>query len=225
MLMRCQFQPAHLNVSKATSVASQNIAINLADQPLGGFIVEAKGEAVSVGRMIFNVTVADASVTTVVTHVSDIDNVALYDENGAIVAGPVNAADTATATYNYGIITFTDTVTFPVGIHTYSLKGKLTTTTTAGFESNDTIIASTTPASQWTIVKGQTTGVTIIPAGGTITASTMTVKAGALTVSTQSVPLAQTVIAGVSQFLFANYILDARKFRRRYIVEFHGIRV
>ena len=46
--------PGTLSVSKSTTIAAQNIAINLANQPLGGFVVDVKGEAVSVGRMIFN---------------------------------------------------------------------------------------------------------------------------------------------------------------------------
>lgn len=200
-----------LSVTKSTSVQAQNIAINLSDQPLGAFDVEAKGEAVSVGGMVFKLDVIDGggSLTAVGT---DFDNVSLYDENGNVVAGPVDATGSAKT----GTVTYTDTVTFPVGKHTYTLKGKLTTTSTVGFSSNDTVTASTTPstsataASNWTTVKGQATGVTIYPTPYTAVAgNTMTVKAGALTLGVSSQPLAQNVIAGSKQFLFANYILDA----------------
>ena len=78
------------------------------------------------------------------------------------------------------------------------------------FENNDTFIASTSPATDFTTVTGQTTGVTITPAPtGDVTANTMTVKAGALAISVSSLPLAQTIIAGVNEFNFANYVLDA----------------
>src|SRR3989338_4129498 len=44
-------------VSAATTISAQNIAVNLANQPLGGFTVDVKGEAISVGRIGFNVTI------------------------------------------------------------------------------------------------------------------------------------------------------------------------
>ncbi len=200
-----------LSVSKSTAIAAQNVAINLEKQVLGGFDVEAKGEAVSVGSLVATLTITNSggSIAPIGT---DIDNVALYDENGAVVAGPVDATGAALV----GTVTFTDTITFPVGKHTYTLKGKLTTTSTEGFESNDTIVMSTQPSSgvatavNWTTVKGQNTGVTIYATPYTaITANTITVKAGALDVSVSSFPLAQTVIAGVTQFTFANYVLNA----------------
>ncbi len=187
-----------MNVSKATSIEAQNIAINLASQPLGGFIVDVKGEPISVAAMTFRAAIWKGTGTGV-AYTSDLTNISMYDENGAVVSGPV---DITASSPN---IAFSDTVTFPIGIHTYTLKGKVTT----DYANNDTISASTTPASDWTTVKGSVTGNTITPSGGTITGSTMTVKSGALAVSVSSVPLAQTVIAGASQFTFANYVLDA----------------
>ncbi len=192
-----------MNVSKATSVAAQNIAINLADQPLGGFIVDVKGEAISAAAMTFRMSKwwGGNAVGTYAagSYTSDITNISIYDENGKVVAGPV---DITTTSPN---VAFTDTVTFPIGVHTYTLKGKLTT----DYLSNDLVIASTTPASDWTTVKGAVTGNTITPSGGTITGSTMTVKSGALGVTVSTIPLTQTVIAGASQFTFANDVLDA----------------
>ncbi len=192
-----------MNVSKATLVAAQNIAINLADQPLGGFIVDTKGESVSVAAMTFRMSKwwggNAAGTYTAGSYTQDLTNVSLYDENGKVVAGPVDITATSPN------VAFTDTVTFPTGIHTYTLKGKLT----ADYLSNDTIAASTTPATDWTTVKGSITGVTVTPSGGTITGSTMTVKAAALSVTVSTIPLAQTVIAGATEFTFANYVLDA----------------
>lgn len=185
-----------INVSKATSVAAQNIGYNLANQPLGGFEVEVKGEPIQVSSSIFHF-----QITSTAGQVEDITNITLVDENGAIVGGPVDGSGATT----FGTATFSDTITFPIGKHTYTLKGKLGT----DFSNNQTIVASTTPSSDWTST-GQTTGnsITETPSSA-VSGNTMTVKTGALTISVSSVPLAQTVIAGASQFLFANYVLDA----------------
>jgi len=104
-----------LTVSKGTAVEAQNIAINVADQPLGGFHVEVKGEPVSVGQMVFNAMITNNGGSNTPTGTS-IDNVTLYDANGSIVAGPVDATGAALVT----TITFTDTVTFPVGKGLYT---------------------------------------------------------------------------------------------------------
>ncbi len=184
-----------LTVSGSTAVAAQNIAINLSNQPLGGFTVEVKGEQISVAKMVFNLY------TTGTGRAAAITNISLYDANGAVVAGPADGANLYTTG---GKVTFTDTVTFPIGVGVYQLKGKLGTT----FVNNDTVQASTTPSTDWTTVKGITTGNSITPSSAAVTPNQMTVKSGSLTVSVSSVPIAQAVIAGAQQFLFANYILD-----------------
>ncbi|MBU4536915.1 peptidoglycan-binding protein [Patescibacteria group bacterium] len=50
-----------LSASKATTVDAQNIAENVANQVLGGFDIEAKGEAVSVASMVFDVTISSGA--------------------------------------------------------------------------------------------------------------------------------------------------------------------
>src|SRR3989338_6871683 len=113
------------------------------------FEVEVKGEPVQVSAMTFRISewggTGAANCTQCVT------NISVVDENGKIVAGPI---DITASSPN---VAFTDTVTFPVGKHTYSLKGKLHT----DYANNQTIAASTTP-NGWTAV-GQTTGNTITP--------------------------------------------------------------
>lgn len=179
-----------LTVSVWNGVPAQNIAINLANQPLAGYTVEIKGEPISVASIKFNLG------TTV-----SITNVTMVDQNGAVLAGPVDTAGT-----NVAALTFTDTITFPVGITNVTLKGKLSTS----YSNNDSVRASTTPSTQWTTVTGQVTGKTITPSPtSAITASNMTVKGGSLTVSVSTQPPAQTVVAGAQQFTFANYILDS----------------
>jgi len=183
-----------LNVDKATAVAAQNIAINLSNQPLGGFTVEVKGEPISVASMYFRFTVTTATV-------AGITNISLVDENGTVVAGPQDGVGAAVS----GYVRFTDTVTFPVGKKTYTLKGKLST----AFTNNDTVVATTTPSTDWTIVTGQTTGNTITPSPtSVITANTMTVKSTSLVISVSGDPVAQTVVSG-GRFTFANYRFDA----------------
>jgi hypothetical protein len=188
-----------VTVSTSNAVTSGNVAINQANQVLGGYSVQVQGEAVTVGRMIFQVTAGSSAATY-----ADLTNISLVDQAGHVLAGPVDATVGATSD---AIVTFTDTVTLPVGTTQLMLKGKLGT----HFATNDTVQASTTPGTQWTTVTGQTTGrsITIAPLSTSLTSASQTVKAAALTVSVSSTPIAQTVIAGSNQFTFANLILDA----------------
>lgn len=180
-----------VTVSTDTGVPAQNIAINLQNQPLGGFQVEVRGEPVTIASMVFRV--GGGAGTSAIT------NISMVDQNGSVLAGPVDGASA-------GTVTFTDTVTFPVGITKFALKGKLST----DFTTNQTISASTTPGTNWTTVTGVTTGKSITPAPSSVlTGNTMTVKAGALAISVSSQPTARSVIAGANGFEFARYVLDA----------------
>src|SRR3989338_1443834 len=194
-------------VSSSNKAPAQNIAVNLANQPLGAFEINVKGEPISVSRIGLNITLGSEGAND---DVDDITNIVITDEAGAVVAGPADgtAADSANTTSSGdGSVVFTDTVTFPVGVHTYYLKGKIGT----DIDNNVTVIASTTPSADFAgTVRGSISGNTITTdPTSIITLSTMTVKSGSLTISVSSVPIAQTVIAGAKGFLFANYILDA----------------
>jgi len=185
-----------LSVSVDTAVTAQNIAVNLSEQVLGGYIVTVRGEEVSVAQMVFNVMATG-------NEVSDITSVSLVNENGSPLAGPVDGVDT---TDPAGTFTFTDTVTFPVGITKVKLIGKLGT----DFVSTDSVQASTTPSTGWTTVTGQVTGNTITPTPSTaLTSSSMSVRAGSLAISVSGQPTARSVIAGANQFEFARYVFDA----------------
>ena len=201
-----------LAVASSNKAPAQNIAINLADQPLGAFEVTVKGETISVSRIAFNITLDKAGTDNEGANddVDDITNIVLTDENGSIVAGPSDGSATDssyTTDSGDGSVVFTDTITFPVGVHTYYLKGKIGTQ----IDNNVTVIASTTPSADFAgTVRGSISGNTITPSPtSALTLSTMTVKSGAFTISVSSVPIAQTVVAGTKGFLFANYILDA----------------
>ena len=191
-----------LTVSKATTPAAQNVAINLSSQVLGGFEVEVKGEPVSVSQSVFWSQLTDSDAGAEASG-DDITALSLIDSTGKVVAGPKDGANVTTLG---GKVTFTDSITFPVGKSIYTLKGKLST----NFENNDTVVASTTPSADWTTVTGQTTGTTITPSASIITANTMTAKAATVAISTNANnPTAQSIVAGVQDFVFAKITFDA----------------
>lgn len=178
-------------IQKATSVAAANVAVNVPNQVLGGFSTDIKGEALSVQSTVF-------TVSTTTGDTFGLTNVTLVDANGAVVAGPVDQSGTS--------LTFTDTVTYPVGQKTYTLKGKLKSTTPNG----TSFSISSTPSSQWTSVTGQTTGNTVsLSSNGAFTMNTMTVKAAALAISVSSSPASQNIVAGGQGITFANFQFDA----------------
>lgn len=186
-------------IQKSSSVPASNIAVNVPNQVLGGFQTDIKGEPISVQSMVyyFNYSAGVSASSYLLT------NVSLVDSNGAVVAGPVDAVNVGGVAQK---VTFTDTVTFPVGQKVYTLKGKIP----SGVSNNTTVTASTTPSSDWSNITGQTTGNSIsLSASGVFTMNTMTVKAAALAISVATTPAAQTIVAGGSTREFANYQFDA----------------
>lgn len=176
-------------ISKANEVAAQNIAVNVQNQTLGGFATDFKGEAVSVQSMSF--TVATSSGVGMLT------NVSIVDQNGSVVAGPVDQVGTT--------VTFGDSVTFKTGRSVYTIKGRVASGSTNG----GTITLSTTPSS-WSSPVGQTSGNTVsLSSFSTITLNTMTVRTATLAVAVSSDPSTQSIVAGAQSQLFANYQFDA----------------
>lgn len=190
-----------LTISKSTTIPAQNVAVNLNDQPLGAFDVEAKGEPVTVASMVIRVSANrnDSSVSEV-----DFSQVALYDNTtGKVVAGPLDGSGTADAQM---IFTFTDSVTFPIGKRAYVLKGKLST----DFDTDTLVSASTTPGTDWTSVTGSVSGTSVTPTPSTaITGNSYTVKTATTTIRIANDPQEQSVVAGVTGFTFANILFDA----------------
>ncbi len=186
-------------ISTSNSVPAQNISILAANQPLGGWEVKIRGEAITVAQMVFNILATG-------DEAENITSVSLVNQNGAVVAGPVDAVNISTNSPG-GTVTFTDTVTFPVGDTTLTLRGQLG----SAFASNDTVQASTTPSTQWTTVTGTNTGntVSLSSFSSILTGNLMTVRAGALAISVSAQPTARSVIAGATGFEFARYVLDA----------------
>lgn len=184
-------------ISKANEVPAQNIAINLSNQPLGGYVVDIKGENMTVQSSVFTLSTSTASLGGVVT------NVTLVDQNGAVVAGPVDA----TGSGSTQTVTFTDTITYKTGRTVYTLRGKIPTTATNGA----VVTLATTPSTGWTNVRGETTGNTISLStfSSSISFNAMTVKAGSIAVGRSSSPASQTIVPGGSSTLFVNLQFDA----------------
>lgn len=185
------------SIGKANEVPAQNIAINLPNQPLGGYVVDLKGEAMTIQSSVFTIASTTGSGTGLLT------NLTIVDENGAVVAGPVDGVYASATTQT---ATFTDSITYKTGRHVYTIRGKVSSSIGNG----GTYIVTTVPSSGWTNVKGETTGNTIsLSSNGTFTMNTMTVKAGAVAVGRATSPASQNITVGGSQTLFVNFQYDA----------------
>ena len=78
-----------------------------------GYDTNIKGEPISVQQTIIHFTSSVAGLGT-------LTSVSLVDKNGSVVAGP---KDATLVTGTDQKVTFTDTVTYPVGLGTYTLVG------------------------------------------------------------------------------------------------------
>jgi hypothetical protein len=185
--------------SRASEVASQNIAVASPNQPLGGFAFDVKGEVIQVQQHVFffdytaNATDNGELLTSV----------RMVDKNGVVVAGPVDAVNVGGGQQK---VTFTDLVSYPTGRNVYTLQGQLPSTISNG----QTIVASTTPSTNWTNVTGASTGDTVsLSSLGLVTGNTMTIKTGSIVVSIAGTPAAQTMVAGVTGATVAALNFDA----------------
>ncbi|MBU1255516.1 hypothetical protein KKH35_01445 [Patescibacteria group bacterium] len=190
---------------ESLSVTPTNIAENKTSVVLGKFKFVAKGEEVKITSIGWNTEITIGTTASATT--SDITNLTVYNEAGNAIAGPMDPTyDLAgsVGTKSRGAATTTDTIIVPVGESIYTVKADLS----ADFTANDTIQMSILPGN--VTARGMTTDNSITPTPSTDVSSTaLTVKAAALTVTVTSDPAAQTIIGGVSNFTFANYMFDA----------------
>jgi hypothetical protein len=190
-------QPGTLStISNAGTVAAQNIALNVPQQVLGGFSTNFTGEPVTAQSLVFHVTSNGAQS-------NQLTSVSLVDQNGNTVAGPADEVMTSGATQY--TITLSNTVTFPVGPMTYTLKGQVASGATNG----STYQLSTNPAVDWSNPQGQTSGSTVSLPNGSISFSTMTVEGPSLVISAASAPAATNIAPGAQNYVLANINLDA----------------
>ncbi len=184
-----------LQVEKSNSVSAGNVAPGGNNQALGAFTLTVRGEAVNFAS--FPLVIATSSGSG-----GALTNVAIYDENGAAVMGPKDCSRSGTSC---GTLTFTDSVTVPVGAHTYTVRAKLNNSWNAAA----TIQVSVTPANLGSVT-GQTTGNSITPTPATaVTANAQTVKASNLVVTPSSSLFAQNVIKGANGVELGRFNLDA----------------
>jgi len=190
---------------EAMSVVPTTVAEDKAGVTLGKFKFVAKGEEVKITEIGWEFVITTSTAGALI---SDITNVAVYDEDGTVVAGPMDpTSDDAMsdgADTDSGAATTTDTIIIPVGEAIYTIKGDLS----ADFNANDKIqmgiIAGTITA------RGMITDNSIDATPVTKVSSTnLTVKAAALTITVSANPAAQTVIGGTSDHTFANWVFDA----------------
>jgi len=188
------------SVSRSNDAPAANIGIQNQDEILGAFTVDIKGEPINVQTMKFDIT-PDAGSTS-----RQITNVTLVDQNGLVLAGPVDSIVLATSgAVNADALTFSS-VDLQVGVTTVFVKGQLD----ADWVLNDTLAISTQPSTDWTSAKGQNTGDAATLPSAIATANTMTVKTGSLTATTlTSNPPTRSIVAGVNDYIFATISLDA----------------
>jgi len=176
-----------------SSPATGNVAAG-SGMVLGIFDFEARGEEVKVSDVTidftFNVGLGD----------TDFTNVAIYDEDDSIVAGPVDVGS-ATA----GDAIFSDTFIVPVGTHEYSIKATIADSASNG----DQFYLEIDPDTNVT-AKGMTSNESITPSPTSAqTVNTLTIAAATLTATTLSSPAARSIPSGISDYLFATFSFDA----------------
>lgn len=189
------------SVSKSNNAPAANVAKQTSDQILGAFTVDIKGESVTVDTVKFGTQITGSA------NASDLTIVTLVDQNGAVLAGPEDgAADGFESTGDSdgeGSISFSS-VTFPVGVTTIYVKGKLS----SDFSGADTVVITTNPT-DWTNATGDNTGDSVTLGDSLATANTMTVRAASLTATTLTQPAARNVVAGAADFIWMAGSLDA----------------
>lgn len=178
-------------IGRATEVASQNVAANVPNVTLGGFVTDLRGEGLNVTSLSMTVSTSTGATGGKLT------NVSIFNASGAVVAGPIDAST------NGSTLSFTSTINFPVGRQVYTVKG----TIPSAWANNSTVYLSTTP-SGWTAT-GQITGNSVTLSQGSFDMSTMTVKGASLSMNMSSQPASQNIVAGSQGVTFANVQLDA----------------
>jgi len=191
----------------AATLSNANVPEDADQLVLGKFEFETTGEDVEVTELpiAFLITTSTGSLATT----GDLTNVTVYDEDGDIVAGPI---DPTHKHYDVGgttktqllVATTTDTITIPDGVNYYTIKADIS----SDFGTNDTIQVRINPGQ--ITAKGSTTGLTVTATPSSDqTSATMTVKTASLNLSNSNQPVAQTVVKGSKGVTFANLILGA----------------
>lgn len=177
------------------SPATGNIPRGSTSVPLVAVDFTVRGEDIRITSQNWDLTFADAFAC------ADLTAITLYDGAGKVAAGPKDCASNT--------VTFTDTMTVPVGTTSYTIKGNVASTLTGtATAAADTVIA-TLDVSEFTVKGTQSGKATTVQTTNDIAGLTQTVQAAALTSTVGATPIAGNVIRGVQDFGFAKFTLDA----------------
>ncbi len=199
----CQTQTIKLgtlDVARSSqSPAASNVALGGTGIVLGAFDFTVTGEPVRVSSMKLRLTPTGA----VTGSTSKVTNLGFYDASSGSIAGPKDGSTTAVNTAED--LTFTDSITFPVGKTTLWVKANLSTSMTAG----DTLLVTLLDPSTNMTVRGDQSGKSITArTASNVTANTQTIQGPSLKVVTAGIPSAGTIVKGVQDFTFAVIDLD-----------------
>ncbi|MBI4142924.1 hypothetical protein HY480_03565, partial [Candidatus Uhrbacteria bacterium] len=189
----CQIQTVATGTLRLTRASSSpapgTIAQGATAVPLLAVDFTATGEAVRITSQNWDFTLGTMTC-------SELTSVTLFDKDGVVAAGPKDCASNS--------VTFTESMTVPVGTSTYTLKGNIASSTSG----SDTLLA-TLDVSEFT-AKGVNSGkATTVSTTTDVAGNTLTVQAASLAATTLATPIAGSVVANVKGFGFANFVLDA----------------
>lgn len=177
-------------VSKGVT-GSTYVASGATSAIIGAFTFNVQGEPIQISHAVVNYN------TTGTVSWGNFTNLGIYDQNGNLVAGPVDMSSSSSTIY-------TDTWTLPVGTNTYTVRGNIASTVPYGATIQAVFDASSFTArgasSNMTITSGTT---------GNVSGDIMTVRAGQLNASVSATPSSQTYIQGQTQAALANFVFDA----------------
>lgn len=173
------------SVCNDPSTLSPGITPGVVDQTLGTYSVTSSGGPNYVGTHVFHIAVSGDSANNL-----PLTNLEIYDEVGTLVAGPFDAVIDSATTQK---VTFTDTVSYEDGIHTYTLKGRAPW----GMPYGTTLSITSDISSDWSDITnffGNTPTLSL----DTSTMTPVTIQQGALLIETSpaSFPDFMNVLAG-----------------------------
>ena len=117
-----------LNISSGGE--NREALVNTPNQELGQIHVTTHGRQVAISDIVFHLNTD-----------KPVYNITMSDENGAVVAGPFDAMLTKSG----ADVRLTDTITFPIGTHAYTIRGTLS----MGFENGEMLSIWTVPNLDW----------------------------------------------------------------------------
>jgi len=184
-------------------LSSNNLTACTVNQQIGKFKFIAENEPINVKELSLKLLVdpIDGSNSTP----KDITNLTVYNNEGNVVAGPIDITDIEQSSgWWLGSATTTDIFTVAKGTSTYKVKGDLNCNLVNG----DKIQIGIAPHT--TVAKGLVSGEYITPTPGYIQwYAAQKIVTGNLNVSISPYPVAQDVLSGTQDHHFAKYILDA----------------